>query len=59
MFTVYGGKCLSRKAIHNRVERFFQGRSKVEDDDLPGRPVRLQQKQLCSGRKSWFELTEG
>jgi hypothetical protein len=32
MFPVYGGKCLSRKAVHNRVEKFSRGRSKVADD---------------------------
>jgi hypothetical protein len=30
---------LSRKAIHNWVEKFSQGRSKVADDARPGRPV--------------------
>jgi hypothetical protein len=29
---VYGGKCLSRKAVHNWVEKFSEGRSKVTDD---------------------------
>jgi hypothetical protein len=32
MFQVYGGKCLSRKAVHNWAEKFSQGRSKVADD---------------------------
>jgi hypothetical protein len=32
MFPVYGGKFLSRKAVHNCVEKFSQGRSKVTDD---------------------------
>jgi hypothetical protein len=32
MLTVYGGKCLSRKAVHNWVEKFFQGRLIVADD---------------------------
>jgi hypothetical protein len=35
MFPVYGGKCLSRKAVHNRVEKFSQGRSKVTDGARP------------------------
>jgi hypothetical protein len=39
MFPVYGGKCLSRKAVHNRVEKFSQGRSKVADDARPGAEV--------------------
>jgi hypothetical protein len=33
MFPVYGGKCLSRKAIHNWFKKFSQGRSKVADDE--------------------------
>jgi hypothetical protein len=32
MFPVYGGKCLSRKAVHSCGEKFSQGRSKVADD---------------------------
>jgi hypothetical protein len=39
MFPVYGGKCLSCKAVHNYVEKFIQGRSKVADYDRPGHPV--------------------
>jgi hypothetical protein len=39
MFSVYGGKSLSRKAVHNWVEKFFQGRSKVTDDVRPGAEV--------------------
>jgi hypothetical protein len=33
MFPVYGEKCLSCKGIHNWVEKFRQGRSKVADDE--------------------------
>jgi hypothetical protein len=29
MIPVYGGKCLSRKAVHSWVEKFSEGRSKV------------------------------
>jgi hypothetical protein len=36
IFPVYGGKCLSCKAVHNWVEIFSQGRSKVT-----GRPVEI------------------
>jgi hypothetical protein len=36
MFHVYCGKCLSRKAVHNLVEKFSQGRSKFADDTRPG-----------------------
>jgi hypothetical protein len=39
MFHVYRGKCLSRKAVHNWVKKFFQGFAKVADDARPGRPV--------------------
>jgi hypothetical protein len=34
-FPVYGGKCLLRKAVHNWVEKFSQGHSKVVDDARP------------------------
>jgi hypothetical protein len=34
MFPVYVGKCLSRKAVHNWVEKFSQGRSKIADDEM-------------------------
>jgi transposase len=39
MFPVYGGKCLSRKVVHNWVEKFSEGRSKVTDDARPGAEV--------------------
>jgi hypothetical protein len=39
MFPVYVGKCLSRKAIHILVEKFYQGRLKVADDARGGAKV--------------------
>jgi hypothetical protein len=39
MFPVYGGKCLSPKAVHSWVEKFSQGRSKFADDARPGAEV--------------------
>jgi hypothetical protein len=39
MFPVYGGKCLSRKAVHNWAEKFSQGRLKVAYDVQPGHPA--------------------
>jgi hypothetical protein len=39
MFPVYGEKFLSRKAVHNWVEKFSQGHSKVADDAGPGAEV--------------------
>jgi transposase len=41
MFPVYGGKCLSRKAVHNWVKKFSEGHSKVADDARPHRPVEI------------------
>jgi hypothetical protein len=35
IFSVYGGKCLSHKAVHNWVEKFSEGRSKVADNAPP------------------------
>jgi hypothetical protein len=39
MFPVYGGKYLSRKEIHNLVEKFSQGCLKVADDARLGAEV--------------------
>jgi hypothetical protein len=39
MFPLYGGKSLSRKSVHNWVEKFSQGVPKVADDARLGRPV--------------------
>jgi hypothetical protein len=36
MFPVYGGKCLSRKAVHSWVKKFSEGCLKVADDVQPG-----------------------
>jgi hypothetical protein len=51
MFPVYGGKCLWRKAVHNWVEKFSQGRSKVADDARPDAEVAetAVKRLLCSG----------
>jgi hypothetical protein len=35
MFPVYGGKCLSRKAFQNWVEKFSRGRSKFANHARP------------------------
>jgi hypothetical protein len=39
MFPVYGEKGLSRKAVHNWVEKFSQKRSKAADDARPSAEV--------------------
>jgi hypothetical protein len=36
MLPVYDGKCLPRKVVHNWVENFSQGRSKVAHDETEG-----------------------
>jgi hypothetical protein len=32
VFSVYGGKCLARKAVHNWIKKFSQGCLNVADD---------------------------
>jgi hypothetical protein len=51
MFPVDGGKCLSRKAVHNWVEKYSEGRSKVADDARPGAEVAetTVRRPLCCG----------
>jgi hypothetical protein len=41
IFPVYGGKCLSRKAVQKWVEKFSRGRLKDAGDPRPGRPVEI------------------
>jgi hypothetical protein len=41
MFPVYGGKCLSRKPVHNWVKKFSEGRFKVTDEHQSGHPVEI------------------
>jgi hypothetical protein len=43
MFPVYSGKWLLFEAIHNWVENFSQGRSKVADDETEVRKCLRQQ----------------
>jgi hypothetical protein len=51
MFPLDGGKCLSRKAIHNWAEKFSQGCSRVADDARPGAevPETTVKRLLCCG----------
>jgi hypothetical protein len=51
MFSVYGGKYLWRKEVHNWVDKFSQGRSKVAYDDRPGGEVAetTAKRLLCCG----------
>jgi hypothetical protein len=39
MFLLHGGKCLSRKAIHDWAQKFSPRRSKVSDDTRQGAEV--------------------
>jgi transposase len=41
MFPLYGGECLSYKAVDNWVKKFSEGHSKVADDSQPGHPVQI------------------
>jgi hypothetical protein len=50
-FPVYGGNCLSCKVVHNWVEKFSQGPSKVADDAQPDAelPETVVRRLLCCG----------
>jgi hypothetical protein len=51
IFPVFGGKCLSQKALHNWVEKFSQGLSKIADGTRPGEVVAetTTKRPLCCG----------
>jgi hypothetical protein len=49
MFPVYGGKCLSRKAVHNWVEKFSQRLADDEEVETELRKwLRKQSKDFCA-----------
>jgi hypothetical protein len=55
LLSVYGGVCLPRKEVHNWVDKFSQGRSKVTDDARQGaEEAETSQKRLlcCEFRRS-------
>jgi hypothetical protein len=52
MLPVDGGKCLSRKAVHNWIENFSQGRSKDSDDETEVRKWLRQQTKTSTLRVS-------
>jgi hypothetical protein len=54
MLPVYGGKCVSRKAVQNRVDKFSPGRSKVADEARSGAEVAetTVKRLLCCGFRS-------
>jgi hypothetical protein len=54
-FPDYGGKCLSRKAAHNLVEKFSQGCSKAADVARPGRLVQIATEATLQQVKSRYE----
>jgi hypothetical protein len=51
IFPVYGGECLSLKAVHICAEKFSHGISKVADDDMKVRKwLRHQSKRILCCR---------
>jgi hypothetical protein len=49
IFTVYGGKCLSRTAVLNFVKKFSEGPSKVVHCTRPGCPVEIATEETAAG----------
>jgi hypothetical protein len=50
-FPIYGGKYLSRKAVHNWDKKFSQECSKAGDDAHPCRPVEVATEETAAGRR--------
>ncbi|GFR02677.1 hypothetical protein TNCT_563111 [Trichonephila clavata] len=44
MLPVYGEKCLPRKTVYNWAEKFFQGGSKIDDEDRRGHQILIETK---------------
>jgi hypothetical protein len=51
MFPVYGGKCLSGKAVHNSVEKFSKECSKISDDAQPRHPIEIVTETTAAGER--------
>jgi hypothetical protein len=62
MLPDYGGKCLSRKAVHNWVKKFSQGSPKVADNALLGAEVAETTDNYVAGfdarAKRWDKCTD-
>jgi transposase-like protein len=41
MFPIYGEKCLSRQALYSWVQKFSEGRTRIEDEHRVGRPTEI------------------
>jgi len=41
MLPMYGEHCLSHQAVHNRVQKFSEGRTSIEDEHRVGQPVEI------------------
>jgi len=41
MLPMYGEHCLSRKAVHNWLQKYSEGRTSIEDEHRAGRPVEI------------------
>ena len=41
MLPMYGEHCLSRRAVHNWVQKFSEGRAIIEDEHRVGRPAEI------------------
>jgi hypothetical protein len=59
MLSIYGGKCLSRKAVHSWVEKCSQCRLKVAEDVRTSHPIEIVTEAILKRVKSRFELTGG
>jgi hypothetical protein len=55
MFPVYGGKCLSCKAVHNLVEKFSRGYSKVAGYERRDHPVEIAMEASVQWVENWIQ----
>jgi hypothetical protein len=59
MFPVYGGKCLSRKAVHNWVEKFSQRFADDEEVETEVRKWLRRQSTCCGFRRTGNAMGQG
>ena len=49
-----GEHCLSRQAVHNWVQKFLEGRTSIEDEHRPGRPVEIATPETLQQPKEFY-----
>jgi hypothetical protein len=54
MLPIYSEKCLSRQAVYNWVQKFLEGRTRIEEEHRVGRPTEIGDKACVNAVETSF-----